>query len=256
MRPMRKWGDGMTSSDSRERRSLLWHARKLKKKKCWYCGSNKFLQVHHKNENWRDNSPSNIQTLCRTCHLRLHMSGQLEPKFCSVNNCKRPHKAKGLCVLHWTRLKFGTHVDGRQPIDPCVICGKPHQLGSRGNLCYTHFHKIEKYGDPFAKPAKPTGRPVGSGIIIDTPCRICGKAYDWRLGSRRDLCNTHKHPAKNRNNPGKPCKVCGAPYRGRGDFEGGFSVRDLCIIHWRIKKRYGDPFAKPVGKGFKVPHNT
>ena len=56
------------------------------KGKCQKCGWNKLnrstgqspLEVHHKNGNWKDNSPSNLQVLCPNCH-------SLTPTFRSLN---------------------------------------------------------------------------------------------------------------------------------------------------------------------------
>jgi hypothetical protein len=39
-----------------------------KKSSCETCGSKKNLMVHHKDGNRNNNSPSNLQTLCWSCH--------------------------------------------------------------------------------------------------------------------------------------------------------------------------------------------
>lgn len=39
---------------------------------CEKCESTKKLQIHHLDENWRNNSPENLQTLCQSCHMKLH----------------------------------------------------------------------------------------------------------------------------------------------------------------------------------------
>ena len=45
----------------------------LLKKACEQCGtSEKRLTLHHKDRNWRNGDPKNIQTLCSTCHTTLH----------------------------------------------------------------------------------------------------------------------------------------------------------------------------------------
>jgi hypothetical protein len=48
------------------------HARKLRKPACECCGGVTMLQAHHVNLDWRDNSPGNIQTLCKFCHMYWH----------------------------------------------------------------------------------------------------------------------------------------------------------------------------------------
>ena len=39
---------------------------------CSQCGSEKNVDRHHINGNWRDNRKPNIQLLCRSCHLYAH----------------------------------------------------------------------------------------------------------------------------------------------------------------------------------------
>lgn len=54
--------------------TYMWRARQLRGPSCETCGSTSKLHAHHVDENWRNNDPSNIQTLCATCHLKLHWS--------------------------------------------------------------------------------------------------------------------------------------------------------------------------------------
>jgi predicted DNA-binding protein YlxM (UPF0122 family) len=46
--------------------------RKFKKDKCERCQSTKYLIVHHKDENRKNNIISNLETLCRSCHQAHH----------------------------------------------------------------------------------------------------------------------------------------------------------------------------------------
>lgn len=39
---------------------------------CSSCGSRKNLMVHHKDGNRKNNEPSNLQTLCWSCHEKRH----------------------------------------------------------------------------------------------------------------------------------------------------------------------------------------
>src|ERR1700686_4797102 len=41
---------------------------------CEVCGSTENLVVHHVDENWSNNDPLNLQTLCATCHKSWHAS--------------------------------------------------------------------------------------------------------------------------------------------------------------------------------------
>ncbi len=47
-------------------------AREHLKDTCAICGCSDNLQVHHLDRNIRNNSPENLQTLCQSCHMKLH----------------------------------------------------------------------------------------------------------------------------------------------------------------------------------------
>lgn len=47
-------------------------ARKTKQACCEQCSSQQTLQVHHKDKNPANNAPTNLQTLCASCHNTLH----------------------------------------------------------------------------------------------------------------------------------------------------------------------------------------
>lgn len=48
--------------------------RRVKKSKCERCESDKFLIVHHKDENRENNVLENLETLCKSCHQAHHWS--------------------------------------------------------------------------------------------------------------------------------------------------------------------------------------
>lgn len=54
------------------RKASHYHARKQRLETCECCGAASRLQVHHVNEDWTDNSPANLQTLCIFCHHFWH----------------------------------------------------------------------------------------------------------------------------------------------------------------------------------------
>jgi hypothetical protein len=68
--------DGLARSKNRQ--VLLRHARKHLKAGCERCGRSDIrLDIHHKNRDWRDNEPSNLETLCVSCHAKEHAADRL-----------------------------------------------------------------------------------------------------------------------------------------------------------------------------------
>jgi 5-methylcytosine-specific restriction endonuclease McrA len=65
-----KWKGGKSSFLLKVARKVMLHANI--KKECAFCKTNIRVHVHHKNQNQRDNSLSNLMYLCQPCHLRLH----------------------------------------------------------------------------------------------------------------------------------------------------------------------------------------
>ncbi|MBA3824522.1 MAG: HNH endonuclease [Ktedonobacterales bacterium] len=43
-----------------------------KKEACQMCGATELLQVHHLDSKPTNNDPSNLMTLCGTCHTKWH----------------------------------------------------------------------------------------------------------------------------------------------------------------------------------------
>ena len=60
------------SKGGASRKASHYHARKMRVMFCEACGSSKRLHAHHINEDWKDNSPANVQTLCIFCHAFWH----------------------------------------------------------------------------------------------------------------------------------------------------------------------------------------
>lgn len=48
---------------------------------CEMCSSDERLEVHHKDLNWLNNTPSNLQLLCNKCHTKVHSSLPTEDKY-------------------------------------------------------------------------------------------------------------------------------------------------------------------------------
>jgi len=93
-------------------------AQKHKENACHKCGSMENLHLHHLNCDPRDNTPSNLRTLCASCHRLYH-----SPKTTETG----------------------------EPNQFCRICGKP---SARRDLCNTHLTRFKKYGDPCLKKIK------------------------------------------------------------------------------------------------------
>src|SRR5690606_3770283 len=75
-------------------------AREIKKAEmCEIRGSTKNVEIHHKDENWKNNSLENLQALCRSCHVKTHRP----KKSCKI--CGKPQKGLGYCNKHYIRFK-------------------------------------------------------------------------------------------------------------------------------------------------------
>lgn len=68
-------------------------------------------------------------------------------KICSVGGCNRPHRAKGLCMMHYKRLRgYGSLDRTKKGAHPhCEVCGEP--TTARG-LCHRHYYTWLRHGDP------------------------------------------------------------------------------------------------------------
>lgn len=80
---------------------------------CENCGRTRRtgrLHVHHHDLNPMNNDPSNLRTLCGSCHRRCHSPNFTETGERRVNclHCDRPSSKRGLCATHLTRFrKYG-----------------------------------------------------------------------------------------------------------------------------------------------------
>lgn len=100
------------------------HARMQLKLRCEKCGTKKGLDIHHKDRNPLNNAPRNLQTLCASCHTKLH----------------------------WQEGKKG---QSKKFSGGCQICGRLIKL--RLGMCPMHYQRFKKYGDPNLTKKK-TGR--------------------------------------------------------------------------------------------------
>ena len=68
--------------------------------KCERCGSTRNVDVHHKDRNHLNNTPENLELLCRSCHMKEHRK---VAKLCSI--CGQPTESLGYCNKHYIRYK-------------------------------------------------------------------------------------------------------------------------------------------------------
>ncbi len=52
--------------------ALRKRSQRLKGTACDHCGATEKLHIHHEDRNPANNSPSNLMTLCASCHLKHH----------------------------------------------------------------------------------------------------------------------------------------------------------------------------------------
>ena len=77
-----------------------YHARKIVPKgPCNRCGKPDALDVHHLDGNHQNNSPENLERICRSCHIREHHTKV------SCKICGKPMKGHGYCEKHYQRWK-------------------------------------------------------------------------------------------------------------------------------------------------------
>lgn len=73
------------------------------KSACETCNTTVRLTIHHVDLNWRNNDPSNLMTLCASCHTtwhhaRGHISPRVERPPCRV--CDKKSERRDLCGRH------------------------------------------------------------------------------------------------------------------------------------------------------------
>lgn len=70
---------------------------------CEICGKKGKMDIHHKDCNPHNNDLSNLQILCRSCHMKIHRH---QEKVCSVEGCNNyPDGGLGYCNKHYARFK-------------------------------------------------------------------------------------------------------------------------------------------------------
>ncbi len=77
---------------------------------CETCGKTGRMHVHHRDHDWSNNSPSNLMTLCASCHRRAHSPNYTATgsQRADCRHCAKPSVKRGLCSTHLSRFRrFG-----------------------------------------------------------------------------------------------------------------------------------------------------
>ncbi len=92
--------------------------------------------------------------MCGMHYMRLRQTGQLDLaprpiRTCSVPGCDRPHEARGLCRRHYRKA---TYIPKGRPRTPaqglrCAIKGCQQTVQARG-WCARHYARWLRHGDP------------------------------------------------------------------------------------------------------------
>ena len=87
---------------------------------CEHCGTMNQLAIHHQDKDITNNSPSNLMTLCSSCHTKHHwQKGDI-----------RGNKRKNYY---------------------CKVCGEPAR---KLDMCQKHYQRYRKYGNPLLTKKK------------------------------------------------------------------------------------------------------
>jgi len=83
-------------------------AQRHRKDACERCGTTVGLQINHRDRDWGNDDPANLETVCGSCHMKGHWQepGRLftvVARTCSL--CGQPHKGYGYCAYHYQRFK-------------------------------------------------------------------------------------------------------------------------------------------------------
>ena len=140
-------------------------------------------------------------------------------RYCQIDGCNRPHRARGWCQLHyrrWHQTGDPGPAHARPPRPHCQIdgCDRPHH--ARG-WCELHYKRWHTYGDP--GPAQPKFEPARTVTV--TRCELDDCSRPVRC---RGLCNLHYkrlcdgRPLEGPTSLPVDCQIdgCGQPRRARG----------------------------------------
>lgn len=127
---------------------------------CERCGATKLqsiIDIHHKNQNWQDNRPSNLIVLCRRCHTAAHLDIERKkkmklPTICAIQKCRRKRASlkKELCKNHDQTMQVWGHplVKFSTGKNPQQISGPPVYYLKNARVLFTANRSLfrRKYG--------------------------------------------------------------------------------------------------------------
>lgn len=103
--------------------------------KCVRCGSQNKLTVHHKDRNGRgskrpNNKLSNLETVCRACHIEEHRKELVKARH-AVHNKPKLGKSGRWSISH----------------DACISCGTQNSAHAAGGLCRRCYQRKVKHSN-------------------------------------------------------------------------------------------------------------
>jgi hypothetical protein len=87
------------------RSGYLKRAVKFRQKYCMECESTENISIHHKDGDVTNNAPSNLKTLCASCHMKGHWQTRPKPERKKCRICGLPAKGFELCSKHYFRQR-------------------------------------------------------------------------------------------------------------------------------------------------------
>lgn len=111
------------------------------------CKACRALVIPHCIDCGKDLRKGSKSPRCWSCHTERRISAAAE-KQCTIEGCTNKHAAKGLCAIHYERMRVtrsrgGRHIDSRSRIwvaqQPCQVCGY--------NRMRSHVHRFIPQGD-------------------------------------------------------------------------------------------------------------
>lgn len=148
-----RWkGDGASNEAKRMRAQRIYGLGR-----CERCLRNRATDRHHKDGNPGNNDPSNVEKLCRKCHMTV--DGRL------------------------ARLLVNRYVQPIKPPAPCEVCGnlsKPLRKG-RCHRCNEYFRRHGVEWSPEAVALLPPRICTNCGLKTTSPTKgLCRACYEYR----------------------------------------------------------------------------